>query len=100
MLGHTPRTIKGINRYNITTASCLFKSKNVFPKYVVFKDPKNILLNIQIEYTALKKAPASAKVETTVLCLKDPMNIRSSPTKADVPGKPILAIVKKKKLVE
>ena len=54
-------------------------------------------LNNQIEYIALHTIPVAAKNVTHGCVLNNPIKIKNSPIKFDVPGKLIFANVNKKK---
>lgn len=66
-------------------------------KYETFTLPKITLLSIVIVYMTLKTTPLDAKTNTKKLLLTKPNIIKSSPIKLQVPGKPILAKLKRRK---
>ena len=76
-----------------------FRSENLWRKSG-FKFPETKRLYSQREYAAPKIIPSAANVATKLFLWKAPTKIRNSPIKLLVPGKLILAKVKKKKMVE
>ena len=90
-----PPTRKGINM----ETSLPFESENLWRKSG-FKFPETTRLYSHREYAAPKIIPSAANVATKLFLWKAPTKIRNSPIKLLVPGKLILAKVKKKKMVE
>ena len=90
-----PPKRKGINM----KTSLPFKSENLWRKSG-FKFPETTRLYSQREYAAPKIIPSAANVATKLFLWKAPTKMRNSPIKLLVPGKLILAKVKKKKMVE
>ena len=62
--------------------------------------PKHNLLNNQIEYIELKSIPVAVKTIIEVFFSITPINIKNSPIKLDVPGKPKFAKEKNKSMEE
>lgn len=76
-----------------------FRSENFWRKSGL-KLPETTRLYSQREYAAPKIIPSAANVATKLFLWKAPTKMRNSPIKLLVPGKLILAKVKKKKIVE
>jgi hypothetical protein len=89
------KTISGNSKkYSLLVISCCLPIK------IILGLPNISLLNNQIEYIELNNIPKEARTMIDIFFSLIPIRTNSSLIKLEVPGKAMLAIVKKKNTVE